>query len=426
MNPNSKETEGLRRSSRKKKGDQEPEARPFVTTRADFAENIDQEIAGTYGYGGQGGTVPPEPEDKGQVAGVPMARTFSRLKYRKFRGDGREDVDEWLSEFNATAAANQEDEAIKLRLFQGLLKKEALQWYQEEPDNVRRDWGLLSAAFQRAFREVGGEASTLGKLSKIRMEPEESVRRYGQRVRILIHKLSPGIANSIQVEWYVASLPYQMGFQVRQTQPQTLPEAMEAAQNYENSKESIRQYRKAGKTSRRLRKIRRNRDSSSESSGSSSEDSLETRDSSSEEDRSRRKASESKGYRKEKERRIVRVKDEYLSEKRMIKDLVNSIEELKVQMAEEKKARKALPTVRNNVWCTNCGKAGHYNWECPHGATKRVQFEDEEGSVFFAEPPYEEEEVEMLPVYQVNPAYGRGRMMQSVIRPRPGMGFPSG
>lgn len=425
MNPNS-EPEGVRRSSRKKKGDQETEARPFVTTRAEFIEDTDQEIAGTSGSGGQGGTVPPGPVTGGPVAGLPMARTFSRLKYRKFRGDGREDVDEWLSEFNATAAANQEDEAIKLRLFQGLLKKEALQWYQEEPDNVRRSWGLLSDAFRRAFREVGGEARTLGKLSKIRMEPEESVRRYGQRVRSLIHKLSPGIANSIQVEWYVAGLPDRMGFQVRQTRPQTLPEAMEAAQNYENSKQSIRQYRKAGKTSRRLRKVRRNRDSSSESSGSSSEDSSETGSSSSEEDRSRRKASGSKGYRKDKERTIVRVKEEYPSEKRMIKDLVNSIEELKVQMAEEKKARKALPTVRNNVWCTNCGKPGHYNRECPHGAPKRVQFVDEEGSVFFAEPAYEEEEVEMLPVYQVNPAYGRGRMMQPVIRPRPGMGYPSG
>lgn len=104
MNPNS-EPEGVRRSSRKKKGDQETEARPFVTTRAEFVEDTDQEIAGTSGYGGQGRTVPPGPVAGGPVAGLPMARTFSRLKYRKFRGDGREDVDEWLSEFNATAAA---------------------------------------------------------------------------------------------------------------------------------------------------------------------------------------------------------------------------------------------------------------------------------------------------------------------------------
>ncbi|OAE18403.1 hypothetical protein AXG93_2268s1000 [Marchantia polymorpha subsp. ruderalis] len=53
-----------------------------------------------------------------------MARVFPRLKYQKFRGDGRKDVNKWLSEFNITATVNQKDEDTKLRLFQGLLKKE--------------------------------------------------------------------------------------------------------------------------------------------------------------------------------------------------------------------------------------------------------------------------------------------------------------
>lgn len=106
MNPNSKETEGLRRSSRKKKGEQEQEARPSATTRVEFTEEVDQEIAGTSGSGEQAGTLPPGPETGQEVEEVPMARTSSRLKYRKFRGDCREDVDEWLNEFNATAAAN--------------------------------------------------------------------------------------------------------------------------------------------------------------------------------------------------------------------------------------------------------------------------------------------------------------------------------
>ncbi|BFI43558.1 hypothetical protein MPTK2_Ug00340 [Marchantia polymorpha subsp. ruderalis] len=259
----------------------------------------------------------------------------------------------------------------------------------------------------------------------MKMEPDESVCRYGQRVRSLIHKLSPEIAASIQVEWYVAGLPDQMAFQVRQARPQTLQEAMEAAQNYENSKQSIRQYRRSGKSSRRYRKKHQNRNLSSDSSNSSSEESSETDGSDSEDGRSTRKPAGSKGYRKEKERTIVKVKEEYPSEKRMIKDLVSSIEELKVQMVEEKKARKALPTLRNNVWCTKCGEAGHYNRECPHGPTKRVQFVDEEGLVFFAEAGYEKEELGMLPVYQVTPAYGRGRMLQPMIRPRPGMGFPA-
>ena len=110
MNPNPKETEGLRRSSRKKKGDQEPEDRLFVTTRVDFTEESDQEIAGTSGTGGPGGA-------------IPMARTFSRLKYRKFRGDGREDVDEWLSEFDATAAATKRMKLLNSGCFKGCSRK---------------------------------------------------------------------------------------------------------------------------------------------------------------------------------------------------------------------------------------------------------------------------------------------------------------
>ena len=51
------------------------------------------------------------------------------LKYRRFKGDGSQDVDDWLTKFNSTAFANQEEPASRLRIFQGLLKGEALKWY---------------------------------------------------------------------------------------------------------------------------------------------------------------------------------------------------------------------------------------------------------------------------------------------------------
>ena len=70
-------------------------------------------------------------------------------------------------------------------------------------------------------------------------KPAESVRKYGQRVKALIQKLTTEIAQSVQVEWYVAGFPEKMGFQIRQTRPNTLREAMEAAQNYENSAQSL-------------------------------------------------------------------------------------------------------------------------------------------------------------------------------------------
>ena len=72
------------------------------------------------------------------------------------------------------------------------------------------------------------------------MGKSESVRRYGQRVKALIQKLTTEISPTVQIEWYVAGFPEKMGFQIRQALPTSLREAMEAAQNYENSAQSLR------------------------------------------------------------------------------------------------------------------------------------------------------------------------------------------
>jgi hypothetical protein len=137
------------------------------------------------------------------------------LKYKRFTGDGYQDVDDWFSEFESTAVANQEEDEAKQRIFQGLLKGEALKWYQDIPVRDRNDWDQLTIAFLQAFREVGGEARVLGRLSKMTMRTSESVRKYGQWVKALIQKLTMEIAPSVQVEWYVVGVPEAMGFQIR-------------------------------------------------------------------------------------------------------------------------------------------------------------------------------------------------------------------
>lgn len=111
---------------------------------------------------------------------------MTRLKYKRFRGDGNQDADEWLGEFESTAIANQETPAAQRRIFQGLLKGEALSWYQDVPDLIRNDWDQLRTEFLQAFREVGGEARALGRLSTLTMKTNESVRKYGQRVKALM------------------------------------------------------------------------------------------------------------------------------------------------------------------------------------------------------------------------------------------------
>jgi hypothetical protein len=152
-----------------------------------------------------------DPEPEGEATGS-GEETMTRLKYKRFKGDGHQDVDDWSSVFECTAVANQEEDEAKQRIFQGLLKGEALKWYQDIPVRDWNDWDQLTTTFLQAFREVGGEARTLGRLSKMTMRTSESMRKYGQRVKALIQKLTMEITPSVQVEWYVAGFPEAMDF----------------------------------------------------------------------------------------------------------------------------------------------------------------------------------------------------------------------
>ena len=75
----------------------------------------------------------------------------TRLKYSRFKGDGSQDVDDWLMEFKSTTIANQEEPATVLRILQGLLKGEALKWYQDVSERIRTNWEQLSNLFLRTF-----------------------------------------------------------------------------------------------------------------------------------------------------------------------------------------------------------------------------------------------------------------------------------
>ena len=121
-------------------------------------------------------------------------------------------MDDWLTDFKSTIVANQEEPAVALRIFQGLLKGEALKWYQDVLDRIRTNWDELSNLFLRTFREAGGGARALGRLSKMTMRKSEFVPRYEQRVKALIQKLTTEISPTVQVEWYVAGFPEKMGF----------------------------------------------------------------------------------------------------------------------------------------------------------------------------------------------------------------------
>jgi len=316
---------------------------------------------------------------------------MTRLRYQRFRGDGSQDADDWLCEFESTALANQEDEAAQRRIFQGLLKGEALKWYQDVPDPVRNDWDQLRTEFLQAFREVGGEARALGRLSTLTMKSSESVRKYGQRVKALIQKLTMEIAPSLQVEWYVAGLPESMGFLIRQTRPRTLRDAMDAAANYENSALSLRkslrqsERQKKEKSKRDERKSRRRRkfSESEDSFGSSGTEVSDPSSSGSDEERSvspPRRSSKARGAR---EKTMVKVKTEDADSKKMMKSIQESLEAIKVNLAENRKPRRVVPTSRTNVWCGKCGEPDHYPSERQRAPPKHTHYEYPEEEFYY-------------------------------------------
>ena len=346
----------------------------------------------------------------------------TRLKYSRFKGDGSQDMDEWLTEFRSTAAANQEEPAATLRIFQGLLKGEALKWYQDVPDRIRTSWDQLSNVFLRTFREAGGEARALDRLSKMTMGKSESVRGYGQRVKALIQKLTTEISPTVQVEWYVAGFPEKMGFQIRQARPTTLSEAMEAAQNYENSAQSLRKSLKGlekwekAKSGKRDRRRKKHSDTS-ETSGSSSSTAGSSITESSGSESGPSAVKESSRNRKGNE--IRKVKIEVDDQKRFMKNIQESLEAIKVNLMDNRKPRRIVPTSRANVWCTRCGENGHYASECYKGPQKQVHFVNPETGVYYTIPD-EDEEPETTPVYRVQPVYGKDKGVTPLIRTDPG------
>ena len=161
------------------------------------------------------------------------------------------DVNDWFEEFCATAIANQEDDAAKLRIFLGLLKEEAGKWAHDQPQGILNDMRTLFSCFILAFCDIGGGARALGLLNKISMSSKESICQNGQRVKDLIRKMGTNPLEEYKIQWFINGLPDKMAFQIRREKPDTFREAMEAAWDYEDS---TKLSRKAIKTKKKSKK----------------------------------------------------------------------------------------------------------------------------------------------------------------------------
>jgi hypothetical protein len=74
-----------------------------------------------------------------------------------------------------------------------------LKWYQDVPDKTMDSWAKFVMLFMGTYREAGGEARALGRLSRMTMKPAELIRRNSQRLKTLIQKLTIEIAQSVQM-----------------------------------------------------------------------------------------------------------------------------------------------------------------------------------------------------------------------------------
>ena len=173
-----------------------------------------------------------------------------------------------------------------------------------------------------------------------------------------------------------------------------------------------REKAKSGKKDRRRKKL----SDTSETSGSSSSTAGSSITESSGSDSHPSSGKKSNRNWKGKEIRKVKIEDD--DQKRFMKSIQESLEAIKVNLTDNRKPRRMVPTSRTNVWYTRCGENGHYASECYKGPQKQVHFVDPETGVYYTIPD-EDEEPETTPVYRVQPVYGRGKGVTPLIRTDP-------
>ena len=67
-----------------------------------------------------------------------------------------------------------------------------------------------------------------------------------------------------------------------------------------------------------------------------------------------------------------------------MKNIVDALEAIKVNLADNRKPRRIVPTSRANVWCSRCGDSGHFASECFKGPQRQVHLVDPEIGVYYS------------------------------------------
>ena len=82
----------------------------------------------------------------------------------------------------------------------------------------------------------------------------------------------------------------------------------------------------------------------------------------------------------------------------MIKYIQESLEAIKVNLVENQKPKKIVPTSKANIWCPRCRDAGHFASECNRPVERRINYVNPEDEVYFIIPEKEEDEI-VAPIF---------------------------
>ena len=94
------------------------------------------------------------------------------------------------------------------------------------------------------------------------------------------------------------------------------------------------------------------------------------------------------------------MKIEPNDQKAFMKNIADALEAIKVNLADNWKPRRIVPTNLANVWCSRCGDSGHFASECFKGPHRQVHLIDPKIGMYYSVPK-EELEPETNPVFRV-------------------------
>ncbi len=193
---------------------------------------------------------------------------------------------------------------------------------------------------------------------------------------------------------------------------------MDAATNYENLAQSLRkslrrsEKKEKGKSKRSDRKSKhRKKVSDSESSSETSGSEVSDPDSSSSDEGQSVSPPRRSSGRRSREKTVVKVKTEDPDSRKIMKNIQESLEAIKVNLADNRKPRRMIPATRSAVWCLRCGEQGHYSSECQKVNPKQVHYIHPEEEIYYTLAEEEEDEV-----YQIQPTYARGKAISFPVR----------